>query len=855
MSPGSLKQSPPSDEPTWPADPVLEKAASLAETLAADWQRGHRRPAEEYLALLGDFSVGKHGQAVLRIIYEEVCQRQELGQEVSLTELQQRFPQWAEELALVYNCHRVLGLVPRGPRFPGVGDTLGDFRVVAELGRGGRGRVYLAEQTFLAGRLMILKVIPSRDQEHLKLARLQHTHIVPLYAVRDFPERNLRKLCMPCLGGATLEKLLAHLLPIAPEKRTGRDLLEALRTSSTEGHPRMFWPAQGPNRRFLEGASFVQAVCWMGVCLADALHYAHGQGLVHLDVKPSNVLLTADCQPMLLDFHLAHGPVVPEEEAVWPGGTPAYMSPEQLAAWRAYSNQQPLPMAVDARSDLYSLGALLREALYGESRPTDGTSAPAPLSLPPRAHLSRGLRDILARCLHPDPELRYANAALLAEDLRRHLTDRPLVGVGNRSLAERWSKWRRRRPQALALWLLLVVCFGAMTTLGALGVSQTVHRQRDAVETLEEGRRQVAQHHYAEAVATFDRGLDRLGEGTTGSPLATRLHQQRQRAARAQNIEALHQQVERSRYLPDDLLSVDTLRKWEALCHTVWGERSRLLATRDTALEPDLEEMVRRDLLDVAVLWADCRVRLEPDGEAARQDALRLLDEAETVFGPSLVLSRQRQALVRGKDATAPPGSATPHRDPHWAWEHYALGRWLLRSDDLEGAAAAFERAVELRPQDFWPWFGKGLCAQRRQRYEEAETAFSVCVALAPDSAACYYNRALALAAHGDAAAEKDYDRALALDPHLASATLNRGVLKLQKGRLDEAETDLNLAVAEGADPAGVHYNRALVYQARHDSRAALDCLAQALRHNPNHKGALDLQARLLSTLPANPRR
>src|SRR5262249_50889713 len=99
------------------------------------------------------------------------------------------------------------------------------------------------------------------------------------------------------------------------------------------------------------------SVCWIGACLAHALHYAHDHGLVHLDLKPSNLLLAADGQPSILDFHLAHAPCragdpVPE----WFGGTPGYMSPEQEAALAAARDGQPVPAAVDGRSDIYSLG-------------------------------------------------------------------------------------------------------------------------------------------------------------------------------------------------------------------------------------------------------------------------------------------------------------------------------------------------------------------------------------------------------------------------------------------------------------------------------------------------------------------
>jgi serine/threonine protein kinase/Tfp pilus assembly protein PilF len=814
-------------------DPILEEATRLADALAANWRRGLCCRAEEVLA--EHPALLDHPRAAVRLIYEEVLQRQERGQELSLTELCSRFPQWEEELAVVLDFHRVLGLVSRCPRYPEVGEALGEFHILAELGRGGMGRVYLAKQDFLAGRFTIVKVTPGGNQEHLKLARLQHTHIVPLYFVRDFPDRHLRALCMPCLGGATLGQLLSHLRSTPVAERTGRHLLEALGLAAAD--PRLVWEARGPNQRFLERASYVQAVCWVAVCLADALDYAHGQGLVHLDVKPSNVLLTADAQPMLLDFHLARGPIHPRGEGPdWLGGTQAYMSPEQREACQACLNQRPVEVGVDGRSDVYSLGVLLREALYGE---------PSAENLEPRPNLSRGLRDILARCLQPDPAARYASAALVAEDLRRHLTHRPLSSVPNRSLPERWRKWYRRRPHAIVLGILVVACLSIATALGLLYVRQQDRDRRDAEEALRQGRGQMEQRNYRAALQALDSGLKHLDGGSAGDPLHAELVRCRRLAARAHDVAALHGQVEQTRYLyGDDLLSPPTLRAVEIQCRTAWEARARLLAGE--LLEADTEEQLRRDLLDAAVLWVHCRVRLAPpaDAEAVRHEALRVLDETEALFGPSPVLNRERQALGRVQRSAMA-------RTPRSAWEHYTMGRSLLLEGDVGGAAEAFDRAVELRPHDFWPWYGKGVCAHRRQCPAEAVTAFTVCVALYPDSAACYHNRGLARAAAGDVAgALRDYDRALQLDPRLAPAALHRGVLRLGERQFPEAEADFQLAQRLGANGAVVCFQQARLDQARHDPAAARAWVDRALQQDPTYEPARALRDDLEKQLP-----
>ena len=312
--------------PSPQAETPSEQVARLAEEMAAAWKRGERPRAEEVL----ERNPGLRDVDAIRIVYEEACLRLEDGEDPASTESQilRRFPRWRSELALLLDCNRLLWTAATVD-FPAAGDDLGDFRLLAEIGRGAVGRTYLASQHSLAHRLVVLKVTPlGHHDEHLSLARLQHMNIVPLYFEQVFADRNLRVLGMPYLGGATLARVLVELAAIAVPQRTGAQILDALDRAAVALPAEE--PLGGPFRKYLAQASYVQAVCWIGACLADALQYAHDRGLVHLDVKPSNVLIAGDGQPMLLDFHLAQGPIgpglaVPDRL----GGTTGHLSPEQ----------------------------------------------------------------------------------------------------------------------------------------------------------------------------------------------------------------------------------------------------------------------------------------------------------------------------------------------------------------------------------------------------------------------------------------------------------------------------------------------------------------------------------------------
>src|SRR5262249_46663567 len=156
------------------------------------------------------------------------------------------------------------------------------------------------------------------------------------------------------------------------------------------------------------------------------------------------------------------------------------------------------------------------------------------------------------------------------------------------------------------------------------------------------------------------------------------------------------------------------------------------------------------------------------------------LTQAEELLGPSILLTRERQLYAQKLGGPGLAGTAAPPTEivPRTAWEHFYLGRSLLGAGNLTQAMAEFDQALLLCPQDYWSSFYLRQCASRLRRYEGALPAFSTCLALLPKSAHCFYNRALARTARDDTdRALVDFDRALQLDPTLAAAALNRGIL------------------------------------------------------------------------------
>ena len=659
---------------------------------------------------------------------------------------------------------------------PRVGDELAGFRLLAELGRGAEGMVYLATQTDLADRPVVLKVGPLQGGEHRSLARLRHAHVVPILSSLDLPDRGLRILCLPYLGGTTLEGLLDGLADRPPGERTGKDLLEVLDRFASRAEVPL--PAAGPAREFLAVESYERSIAWIGLCLAEALQHAHLRDLVHWDVKPANVLLAADGMPLLLDFHLAQPPLAAGgARPDWIGGTPPYIAPEQFAALVALSDGRPTP-AVDGRADIYALAMVLHVALADERPMSEGQVVARLRRANPR--VSPGLAAILARALAKDPRRRYPSAAAFAEDLRRHLDDRPLAGVADRSLVERWTKWQRHHPIALARAGAVATALQGFAAAGLIAWSSAERRLSDAMGELEQGRLHLAAGAHRQAAQSLDHGLMLLDSGIRFERLLPRAREVRDRliAAKERNRRAelaarLHSLADRVRLLyASGPVATAAARKLEGRLADIWRARGQI--DRSPADEA-ARARLRVDLLDLAILWAHLRVELAD--VAARpgmhREALRTLDEAEADWGPSPVLSLERRmhAEAIGRREGAAPRDAG--LAPRTAWEYYAVGRALLRHGALESAAEALDRAVAMQPGSLWAQFDRGRCALLRNRHAEALDAFGACVALAPE-AVCYCNRALAYTGLGAReCARLDLERARQLDPGLV-ATLSR---------------------------------------------------------------------------------
>jgi serine/threonine protein kinase/tetratricopeptide (TPR) repeat protein len=864
MSPSTNFTGPPTTN--WPGVPASDQATCqnqqldlLADRIIAEmtaaWNgdSGSRPVAEDYFAQHPEISL--HTPVALRVIMAELALRQHHGQTVAQRELVRRFPAWHSQLEALLASERFQSARPR-PQFPEVGEVLGGFKLLAELGRGAKGVVYLAKQTTLADRPVVLKMTSWEGQEHLSLARLQHTNIVPLYDVFEFPTHGLRALCMPYLGGLALDSLLRRLQERAQplSQRRGQDLIELVDAAQESSAVKL--PRQGGGRELLSRATYVEAICWIGACLGDALQYAHERGLLHLDIKPGNVLLASDGTPLLLDFHLAHEPITPDSpRPPWFGGTPDYMSPEQRAVLVAVSARRPIPNAVDGRSDIYSLGILLYEALGNLSAARGRHALPLLHGLNPE--VSIGLSDVIARCIAAESQDRYDSAGALAEDLRRHLAGLPLQGVANRSWPERWLKWRQRKPHALGRYALmgaaalgLLIGAGVVGTLGsqhwneaqqALSRTREAYHRGDFVYAKETAEQGLAHFRYlpvqlSGGLQTLHHDLLAEHELCTRAVLGSEIHQLAEALRRLNRFEAVSK-AERERL--------------QESCQKMWDLRWPLLVHRPLRNDGEFRNQLLADLLEIALTADQLRIlNVEKEAAtAARQEALGTLDELERLNGHSPVFAALREQHHRalGQPQQAEAAAKRARTMPvHAAWEAYRLGRMAMDRGDLEAAAAAFGKAVKLSEGDFWSHFYRGLVNAKLGRHQDTLREFDICVALRPDVAECWFNRGLAHETLSNySQALDDYAKAGTVKEDYADAWLNRGLLLLRLDRDAEALDQLLNALEGGAEPFAVHFALARAHQKLGNRPEALASVKRALHLNPDSPEAKALLRQL----------
>jgi len=314
-----------------------------------------------------------------------------------------------------------------------VGQTIDDFDLISELGKGGFASVYLARQNSMQ-RLVALKVSADEGTEPQTLAQFDHPFIVRVFDQHHLPERKLRLLYMQYCPGGALHGVISRIHDKPIEQRSGACLLESIAAAHVragQSPPE----TSGPLRAFAR-QSWPELVCRIGAKLARALDYAHKKGVLHRDIKPANVLLSSHGEPKLADFNISFSAEVegddPQQQF---GGSLAYMSLEQLEACSPYHSGYPEDL--DERSDLYSLGVTLWELLEGKrpfAEDVNGDFEEAITSLieirrqglpddldagrePALDDVAGQLKRVLRKCLEPDPNHRIGGGEELAREL------------------------------------------------------------------------------------------------------------------------------------------------------------------------------------------------------------------------------------------------------------------------------------------------------------------------------------------------------------------------------------------------------------------------------------------------------
>jgi serine/threonine protein kinase len=700
---------------------------------------------------------GSAALSELGLLVEECLARVDRDGPAAVDAVCAEHPLQADALRRRIDRLRDLGLLDRG--------RIGPYRLLRVLGVGGMGVVHLARDERLQ-RVVALKVLPERlslqpraverfEREMRAVARLSHERIVPIYDVSE--TEGVPYFTMEYVEGRTLADTLAALRATGRPAAalTAADVRAAARVAPGEAQAPALALAQaaaadGEAAGDAWGASYVECACRLAIDLADALEHAHARGIVHRDVKPSNVLVRRDGHALLFDFGLAR--LDASTDMTRSGdftGTPAYMSPEQLRG---------VPDAIDRRTDVYSLGVVLYELLtlhraFGAESPQGMLERILRADPTPPRSLNRLVpADLEVVCLtatEKEPTRRYQTAGELAADLRRVLA---LVPVRARPVPA-WERLlrraRRRRAATLALALSIVVAVGVPVGLWRSNVAVRAERDR-AEEAGRQARRAAAD---ASMRLRQSHRLSELMLGMLGSPVPGRDG----REVRVVDI------LDRTAGLVGEVLAGEP--HVEIAFRNVLGNSYRGLGQLDAA----------REQYEAARALFDSARGTGPGRDVDAADRAVTLSNLGSLAGMRGDLEAAVPLLQAGVEAYREAG---PEWDRNLAQALSNLAAALATGGEHGPAAAALEESCALL---------RSLPAEDARLLIEAECNLAILHSrTGREEQAEASLRRLA----GQARARLPSD-----DPLRASVVYNLGILCAERGAYDEGETFLREAV------------------------------------------------------------
>ena len=470
----------------------------------------------------------------LELLAAEYMERLRQGQSPAVEEYAAAHPDLAEEIRELFPTIAVTERLKarqaqssdgRATLGPARLERLGDFRLIREVGRGGMGVVFEAEQESL-GRRVAVKILPRQvllDEKHLKrfqreariAANLHHTNIVEVFGVGE--QDGFHYYVMQYIRGVGLDAIVPRLAKAAapgdgrapsPPVTASAGVAGSDPATAEAAVRQLLGGDAGPPSGGRLGPHYWRSVARIGLQAADALSYAHNQGTLHRDIKPANLLLDTQGTVWLADFGLAKSARSDDlsrtNDLV---GTLRYMAPEQFRG------------NTDHRSDLYSLGLTLYEllALRSAYEETDHsrliqriTQGPPPGPCSPQREIPRDLETIILKAISPEAGQRYQSAEAMADDLRCFLEDRP-IRARRVSLAERLGRWCRRNKSLASLTgttLCLLVLVAAVASLGYVRTKRALRG-----EALERAK---AEANASLAIEALDRIFERFSPPRLG---------------------------------------------------------------------------------------------------------------------------------------------------------------------------------------------------------------------------------------------------------------------------------------------------------------------------------------------------